>query len=846
MASNEFSLSIDHPPGPRGRLQRLLRGVMVALISLALLGLVVGIAAFGHFAQDLPDFTSPEQYRPNLVTRVLSTDGRLIGEFGLERRRLVPYDKIPKHLVQAFIASEDGDFFAHDGIDFQGIMKAVFDKIVHGSKLRGASTITQQLAKSLIIADEGFAKGTERSLRRKIREAILARRLEGHLGKEEILYIYLNQVYLGHGAYGVQAAAENYFRKAVSELNLGEMSLIAGLPQAPSRFSPFSNPKLARARQTYVLTRMVAEGFITPEEKAEALTLGVEETVHPRDNRFGDTAPYFTEHVRRYIYDNYGEDMLYRQGLTIETTLDLERQWQAEESLTKGLRATDHRQGYRGPLMHLPLEKALKLAAYYENKVVQGAPFVPGELYVAVVTKVESMQAELRVGKTQALIHLGSMRWARKPNTSEWWESHMVNRVDSVFKKGDVILVKPTKAKWIRADSHNWDIVKSLPKDDTTPLFTLQQIPLVQGALISIDPRTGYVQAMIGGYSFEQSEFNRAFQACRQPGSAFKPIVYGAAITLADYTPATIIVDSPIVYDDVEAEKRWKPANYENDFKGDVTARTALMNSMNIPALKTGLAVGVQELRAFAKKLGIETPLKEELGIAIGSSCVTPWELTSVYTTIQRLGNKFQPVFIKRIIDRDGNILENHTSTTDPWLDQDDRIDEVYAALQHREIRVMEPAKAHILRYLMTQVTAHGTGAAASALHRAVAGKTGTTNDAFDAWFLGFTPTLVTGTWVGFDRNDDGPLGVREQGGRTALPIWLNYMQHALKDVPKQSFVEPPGICSFYIDEVNGKRVSYNDPRAILVPFECGTEPKIEDANAVVQPGVFFEGQGGY
>ena len=846
MTSDSFFLSIGNSPKPRGRLEGLLRAFLLLIISASLLGIVGGIFAFGHYAQDLPDFSSPEQYRPNLVTRVLSTDGRLIGEFGTERRRIVSYDRIPKRLVQAFIASEDGGFFEHDGIDFSGILKAVFDKVVHGSKLRGASTITQQLAKSLIVAQEGFKKGTERSLRRKIREAILARRLEGQLGKEDILYIYLNQVYLGHGAYGVQAAAENYFRKSVSELNLGECSLIAGLPQAPSRFSPFRNPHLARARQKYVLTRMVAEGFISQAEKDRALTLGVEETVHPRDNRFADTAPYFAEHVRRYIYDNYGEDMLYHQGLTIETTLDLERQWQAEDAMVRGLRKTDQRQGFRGPLAHLPPAQAKKFADYYEKKAIKGQPFTIGEQYVAVVTKTSALQAELLVGKTPALLHLGSMRWARKPNTAEWWEAHMINRVDRVLKPGDVVLVKPTKAKWIRADSHNWDIVKTLPKNDEIPLFTLQQIPLVQGALISIDPRTGYVQAMIGGYSFEGSEFNRAFQACRQPGSAFKPIVYGAAIKYAEYTPSTIIVDSPIVYDDVDAEKRWKPANYEMDFKGDVTARVALMNSMNIPALKTGLAVGVQQLREFAKHIGINTPLKEELGIAIGSSCVTPWELTSVYTTIQRLGKKFQPVFIKRIIDRDGNILENHTAPSDPWLNQDDRIDEVYAALQHREVRVMEAKKAHILRYLMSQVTAHGTGAAASALHRAVAGKTGTTNDAFDAWFLGFTPTLVTGTWVGFDNNLDGPLGVREQGGRTALPIWLKYMQTALKNVPKQSFTVPAGICNFYVDKVTGKRVSAKDPRAIIVPFECGTEPKREDDDKVVQPGVFFNGQSGY
>jgi len=842
MSTQQIFVSFSNEPPPQGVRGKLMRALLVAGITGLLLGLVVGVTAFAFYSRDIPDFESPEQYRPNLVSRIFSTDGRLIGEFGLERRRIVSYEKIPKRLVQAFVASEDGGFFEHDGIDYLGMVGAVLDKLLHGGKLRGASTITQQLAKSLLVAQVGFDKGTERSLERKIREAILARRLEGHLTKEEILYIYLNQVYLGHGAYGVEAAAENYFRKAVSELNLGEMSLIAGLPQAPSRFSPFVNPKKARKRQEYVLGRMLAEGFITRAERDQGLELRVEDTVHARDDRFRDTAPYFTEHVRRYLYDRYGEKVLYEQGLTVETTLDLERQWEAEEALTKGLRDTDQRQGYRGPLLRTTVEKALAIADRYEKTVVQGAPFDPGEIYVAAVTAVSDWEARIRVGAREGLLHLGAMRWARKPNFLEWWEFHKLQRAHHALKPGDVIVVKPTTAKALK--DGNWDINSKLPKDESTPLFALQQIPLVQGSLISIDPDTGYVQAMIGGYSFEESEFNRAFQACRQPGSAFKPIVYGAAIELEEFTPATIVVDSPIVYDDTDAEKRWKPANYEEDFKGPVPVRTALMNSMNIPALKTGLAVGVEDLRNFAYRLGIETPLKEELGIAIGSSCVTPWELTSVFATISRLGKKIQPIFIKRVIDRDGNVLEDNTAATDPWVDQAVRIDRVYAALDEEYERVMDAADAHVLRYLMTQVCLHGTGAGSTALGWPVAGKTGTTNDAFDAWFIGFTPNLVTGVWVGFDHNEDGPLGVREQGGRTALPIWLDYMKAALANVPKQYFRVPPNICYARMDRETGERVEAKNRRGVTVPFKCGTEPKSLSAGKV-RPGDFFKDDGG-
>ncbi|MBN2359576.1 MAG: PBP1A family penicillin-binding protein [Deltaproteobacteria bacterium] len=835
---------VNEPAAPRP-LARFARWLAVAAISGALALLVVGVAAFAYFSRDLPDFSSPEQYRPSLVTRVLSTDGRLIGEFGLERRRVVPYDRIPKRLVQAFVASEDGSFFEHDGIDYLGMLSAVLGKVVRGGKLRGASTITQQLAKSLLITAQGYEKATERSVKRKVGEAILARRLEERLTKEEILYIYLNQVFLGHGAYGVQAAAENYFRKSVSELNLAEMSLIAGLPQAPSRYSPFVNPKAARQRQEYVLKRMLEEGFATKAEHDEALRLQVEETVHPRDDRFRDTSPYFTEHVRRYLYDTYGEKMLYTQGLTVETTLDLERQWYAEEALVNGLRKVDHRQGFRGPLLRGSEQQALAIAERYEREVLKGAELDPEELYVAAVTEVKAQQARLKVGKRDGLLHLGGMRWARKPNPLAWWESHKLQRVTDALKVGDVILVQPLSAEKLKKLDGNWDILRDLPKDDSVQLFALQQVPLVQGALISLDPRTGYVQAMIGGYSFEESEFNRAFQACRQPGSAFKPVVYGAAIELLEYTPSTIIVDSPIVYDDVEAEKRWKPANFELDFKGDVTVRTAITNSMNIPALKTGIAVGVDNLRMFARRTGIETPLKQEAGIAIGSSCVTPWELTLYYAMVARLGRKVEPIFIKRVIDRDGNVLEDHTSSRDPWVDQDVRINRRYATLDHIAPSVMDARDAHILRYLMTQVCLHGTGAAAAALGWQVGGKTGTTNDSFDAWFLGYTANLVTGVWVGFDHNEDGPLGVREQGGHTALPIWLDYMKRALRNVPKLWFATPAGICNFAVDKQTGLRIDPSNRRAVVVPFRCGSEPKDHNAGGSLPTGTLFRDEEG-
>lgn len=817
------------------------------------LGLLGGGAlswmVFVHFREDLPSLASLADYRPKLATRVYSADGRLIGEFGTERRILVPYERIPKRLIQAFISAEDKNFFEHGGIDYLGNVRAIaFRLLGRTARIGGTSTITQQLAKSLLISHEGFDKGTERTIRRKVREAILARRLEESLSKEDILWLYLNQVYLGHGAYGVQAAAEHYFRKDVYELALPEVALLAGLPQAPSRYSPLINEKAARQRVRTVLTRMMKNGFISQAERDAATRVDLLEIVHPRDDRFRDTAPYFTEHVRRYIYDTYGEKALYEGGLEIYTTLDLERQHHAEEAMVNGLREIDKRQGYRGPIAHIPDAATRNRAiAYIEKHQIQGRALEDNTPYLAVVTQVSRKHqwAEIRVGDIEGILPLAGVRWARDLNPNEYWENHLVRRIESVLKPGDVVLVTTTTEKELKAVPRSSEVLKLLPQKPAgemrlldkegrrpvwdRPLFALDQIPDVEGALIAMNPHTGYVEAMIGGYAFEDSEFNRAFQACRQPGSAFKPIVYSAAVVREGYHPATMILDTPITVRDTDIGKTWRPQNFELSYKGEVTAREALMNSMNIPALHTMEKVGIREVIEFAHRMGIKTELKEELGTAIGSSCVTPWELTNVYTTWARLGLRPEPAFIKRVLDRDGRVLEAQASPNDPWQTHAQRLDSLYRLLEQPPARVLEQEDAYIVNYLLTQVATRGTAARASGLHKPVAGKTGTTNDSFDTWFVGYTPSLVTSVWVGYDTYAH-PLATREQGGRTSLPIWLDFMKDALRGKKERDWEAPEGICTARIDGRTGRRTLEDTPQSFLAPFRCGQEPEFAAA----------------
>jgi penicillin-binding protein 1A len=811
-----------------------------------LTGLTAGLFAYGvawlKYSDGLPNIPRVDEYRPPILSEVYTGDAVLAGEFYNERRKVVPYERIPKRLVQAFIAAEDADFFDHFGVDVLGTARAaaktIAKKLTGKGKVQGGSTLTQQTAKAVLISAEGYNEATAKTIKRKVREALLARRLERELTKEEILYLYMNNVYLGHHSYGVQAAAENYFRKDVKDLSLGEMALIAGLPQAPSTYSPFRNPEAARKRRQYVLGQMLQKGMITKAEHDEASQADV--NVYPVEDVFHEFAPYFTEEVRRDVVARYGNTALLNDGLKIFTTMDSEKQRAAQEAVLWGLLAVDKRQGFRGPLMHLDSKK--EQDAFIErSRAVMGLEEVtPGKYYVGLVTGFSKnrLVADINIGGKMAKLPALGMRWAREVNAERYYPAALINVVTPPLKVGDVVVVRAVNdAKGLVDDKEAWSetLAKEVPV--TGPLVRLEQEPEPQAAIVSIDPHRQYLVAMVGGYDFDANEYNRAFQACRQPGSSFKPIVYAGAIEKMGWTEGTVLLDSPIVYDDPENQNRWKPANYDENFQGEVLLRTALVNSMNIPAVKTFIelarylgnkneVIGIQKIGEFAKTLGFSTPLNPDYSAALGSSCVYPYELAQVYATVNRLGVKKPTYFIRKIEDRFGRMVEDHTAFDDPWASLQDRLAAGYARLYEPGEQVLSPESAFIVTDLMRGVVREGTGAAASRLGKPAAGKTGTTNDSFDAWFTAFTRDLVTSAWVGYDLNPH-PLGKYETGGRAALPIWLAYMTKALEGREQPEFAPPPtlDLVQRRVDKKTG-RLASSLKNSVQLWFKRGSEPE--------------------
>jgi penicillin-binding protein 1A len=829
-----------------------LTGVTAAAVG------VVGL--YYVFSPGLPAIPKVDEYWPPIVTEVYTDDAVLAGEFYNQRRKVVPYERIPKRLVQAFIASEDSSFFDHMGVDVPGTVRAALKTMASKLGLRsggvqGGSTLTQQTAKAVLIAAEGYKESTAKTPKRKIREAILARRLEAALTKEEILYLYLNNVFLGHHSYGVQSAAENYYRKDVKDLTLGEMTLIAGLPQAPSRYSPFLKPAAAISRRSYVLHRMLVEGMITQAEHDEAKAEPVK--VFPVEDVFHEFAPYFVEQARRDIVDRYGNPALLDQGLKIFTTMDSERQRAAQEAVLTGLLELDKRQGWRGSLTPEPLsQKARADFLIKAKKAMTHEELVLNRFYVALITKVDEdgKGADIQVGPFAGRLPLLGMRWARKVNPESYYSpGAMISSMKKVLQPGELIVVRHVLKKDLTDDKEQWDkkLADDIPDDEAVPLdgskapegipyygpmkstskgapiFRLEQLPEPQSALVSIDPHRQYLTAMVGGYDFDDNEFNRAFQACRQPGSSYKPLVYSAAIEKLNWTEASVIVDSPIVEHDPDTKVAWKPENYTEAFVGEVLLRNAIINSMNIPAVKTFGAVGTKNMSEWAKTLGLSTPMNMDFSAALGSSCVYPVELAQVYATFNRYGRKKPTYYVRKIEDRFGRTLEDHTAFDDPWAPLQDRVASSYARLFEPGEQVMSPETGFIITHLMRGVVQEGTGGPAQRLGKPAAGKTGTTNDSFDTWFSGFTRDLVTVAWVGYDLNPH-PLNRYETGGRAALPIWLDYMKKALADRPQGEFIpwQNMQLLRLPIDNKTGKIASESSKNMKFMYFKKGTEPK--------------------
>lgn len=812
-----------------GILRRLFRWIFFLTLVLATAGGIAGVVLYASLSTDVPNFHSLADYRPKLTTRIYSVEGQLIGEVYREKRIVLPYEKIPRRVVQAFLASEDNAFFDHGGIDYMGILRAAIANIRAGRVVQGGSTVTQQVAKQLIIKDKGFKEGSAKKFSRKIQEAILAQRLEANLSKEDIIALYLNHIFLGNQSYGVEAAAQNYFKKTVSELNLAETALLAGLPQAPSRYSPFRHPKQAKARREYVLRRMLEDGLITQLELDEAKDTPI--TVYPAPEVSREITPFYTEMIRKELFEKYGENKVLDEGLTVYTSVDVERYRAAEDAIYDNLRMVDKRQGYRGPLTKLEKDQVAPFLASYTAELEyreRKDKLVKGEQYVAVIREVDvdAKLIRVQIGPHAAVLPLAMMRWARVPDSETWFDSSLLNAIPKKsFAVNDVILVRAIDQERIKKSSLAGPYAKDVPSDPSIQLVELEQDPGVQAAVLSVENESGYITAMVGGYDFDRSEFNRAMQACRQPGSSFKPLVYAAALDLKGWTLGTTVIDAPITMNDTNAQKMWKPKNFEAKFVGEVTIRTALQNSMNVPAIKVLEAVGIFDAIEYAQKLGITTPIPPEMGLVLGQGCVKMEELTEVYRLFANYGRRTPRRSILRVYDRDGKKLEDHTWPGDAWTPIGLKAERMIVETASAAPQIIDRQTGFLITKMMRNVVLGGTGAPAQKLGVPVAGKTGTTNDSFDAWFMGFTTEITTAAWVGFD-DYVLPMGKYEQGGRAALPIWLNYMKRAIKGRKTGEFPTPGGIVYVRIDPKTGQRAKESTQGAVIEAFREGTEPK--------------------
>jgi penicillin-binding protein 1A len=757
--------------------------------TLFLLGAGTVAGVVWYLLGDLPPLTGLHEYQPSLVTRVYSADKQVIGQFFVERRILVPLDKIPRHLVNAIVAIEDARFFEHRGLDFVGIARAAMTNILSGKVRQGASTITQQLARSLFLSPK-------RDFQRKVKEALLAIKMEQILGKEQILELYLNQIYFGHGAYGVQAAAQTYFGKNVGQVTLAEAAYLSGLPKGPSDYSPYYHPEAAKRRHALVLKRMAEERFISSDEADSAL----EEAVSFKRLARDEPAPHFVENVRLKLMAAYGEQMVYKGGLQVYTTLSLPDQQAATAALQEGLRQLDKRQGYRGPLRQgANLDEFSRVKA---GGSMASAPVREGEMLEGVVTKAAkdglTVVARGLTGKVATEDLLWARRRLRGPDTVKHAREIASKSPGELFKAGDVIEVG----------------IKKLA--GATTQFTLEQTPIVEGALMAVDPRTGAVRAMIGGYDFKRSEYNRATSSRRQPGSAFKSIIYATAVNQG-LSPGTPIVDSGAVYNENDADMVWRPENYDQKFHGLTTLRDALAHSRNAATVRLLEKLGVRPVLDLARDLGIASPLANDLSLALGSSGVTLQELTAAYGAFLNQGMLLEPYAIEAVVDANGQTLETHVP-------------------EPRE--AISKESAYLITSMMEDVIQKGTGQAAKGLGRPLAGKTGTTNDFTDAWFVGGAPNLVTGVWVGFD--EIRTIGEREAGARAALPIWIGYMKKALEPLPVIPFTVPDGVITVKIDPATGLLAPEGTNQGVDEVFLKGTEPT-QQAAAKSSPSQFFK-----
>jgi penicillin-binding protein 1A len=862
-------------------MKSLITKIILALLGVGLLAGITGAVAFTYFNLDLPKIDKLQDYKPNLASQIISKDGVILAELGLEKREIIEMKDVPQRVIDAFLSAEDDKFFEHKGVDYWGLARAMFANFKAGKVVQGGSTITQQVAKSLLLS-------SERSVTRKLKDFILAQRIEEKLTKKEILYLYLNQVYLGGGYYGVKAAARGYYNKNLKEMTVAESAMLAGLLVAPGKYSPFVNPHAAKMRQGYVIDRMHKLKKISDAEYQAALK---EKTVyHIREEEL--KAGYFTEWVRQKVVDTVGDKSFLIDGYKIKTTLDWELQKVAEEQILRGIKEIDKRQGYKGPFAHIGNEEFVKFEkearkALYKNKssyfvineknekvyefhfdekaydqmredlnrqyVTSGDEnFVPGvedsdELlgalkdntqYEAVITKIDDTgkMIYISLAGSSGIIPFEYFKWAHKrsinENTGYYQE---VNKPSSILRVGDLIHVQVVKKSVQITPYLSKDGLANLAKTKSAALIRnqkyilcmLDQVAEVQGAIFSMDAKTGDIISYVGGSNYNLSKFNRVAQAKRQPGSSFKPILFAAALEHG-YNPTTIIMDTPEAMPGFDSASSWKPKNYGGDYKGPVTFRLSLEESRNIPTIKIADKVGVGNILKFANRIGFNAKLENNLSIALGTFGVSPRDMVTTYAIFANGGRFVTPHGIVSVVDRDGkkyaineiekdmkipagagNVNEDESVATNP---SGNGFVRNLAGKQVYDSRL-----AYIMTSLLRGVITSGTGGAARELGPNVAGKTGTTNDYIDAWFVGFTPNVVTAVWTGFD--DNKTLGFGETGGRAPVNVWKEYMRATIRKYGDDSFEVPAGITQAWVDKQTGRKVAPNTAGAILESF---------------------------
>jgi penicillin-binding protein 1A len=762
-------------------------------------GAVAAAGLLWHFSKDLPDYSQLQDYEPPVVTRIHAADGALVAEYARERRLYIPIQAVPKLVINAFLAAEDKNFYEHGGLDFAGILRAAVNYAQNfGSNRRpqGASTITQQVAKNFLLSNEI-------SFQRKIKEALLALKMERTYSKEKILELYLNEIYLGFGAYGIASASLTYFDKSVHELTVTEAAYLAALPKAPNNYHPFRQRERAIERRNWVLDRMVEAGFIKANEGENAKRTQLTVVTRPVGPRTF-AADYFAEEVRREIYERYGEKKLYEGGLSIRTTLDTKLQQLARQVLIDGLVRYDEHHGWRGPVTTIDLRSSgdwgLKLA-----DVKALADVAPWQLAVVLETSDQAARVGLQPGREPGgavsnerpvgIVPLDGVKWAKVQN-------RVPTKVSQVLNPGDVVYVTPSKI---------------------SGQFRLQQVPEVSGAIVAMDPWTGRVLAMVGGFSYDQSQFNRATQALRQPGSSFKPFVYAAALDNG-YTPSSVVMDAPLEIDQGPGQAAWAPQNYEGKFYGPSTLRFGIERSRNVMTVRLAQDVGMPLISEYAKRFGIYDELPPYLSFALGAGETTLLRMVAGYAMFDNGGRRVKPTLIDRIQDRYGHTVYKHDDrecrgcSADAWRNQAEPV------LVDRREQVLDPMTAYQITSMMEGVVQRGTATILREVGKPIAGKTGTTNDNKDAWFIGFASDLVTGVYIGHDKPKHLAFPGGATGGHLAAPVVKEFLKAALADKSAAPFRVPPGLKLVRVDPKSGTRAGPGTA-SILEAFKPGTAP---------------------